>query len=142
RRMIVPIVKVRDNIIPIPIPSLFSEMVNPLKSHRSIHPSAITVLIKNLHYLQDLVQHNHLPDATRPEVIKAVTELKKRVSETREKPVQLIQNYSISNNIQPFMPSLNALRQIVSHSKKIEKIPQTQNVLEINIPPLLRVTLN
>ncbi|CAG8850457.1 7659_t:CDS:1, partial [Racocetra persica] len=96
----------------------------------------------NLHYLQDLVQHNHLPDATRPEVVKAITELKKRASETREKPVQLIQNYSISDDIQPFMPSLNALRQIVSRSKKIEKIPQTQNVLEINIPPSLHVTLN
>ncbi|CAG8591948.1 11212_t:CDS:2, partial [Cetraspora pellucida] len=104
--------------------------------------SAIMVLIKNLYYLQDLVQHNHLPDATRPEDVKAVTELKKRASETREKPIQLIQNYSISDDIQPFMPSLNALRQIVSHSKKIEKIPQTQNVLEINIPPLLCVTLN
>ncbi|CAG8606742.1 16790_t:CDS:2 [Cetraspora pellucida] len=74
------------------------------------------LMVKNLHYLQDLVQHNHLPDATHPEVIKAVTELKKRASETRKKPVQLIQNY--------------------------KKIPQTQNVLEINIPPSLHVTLN
>ncbi|CAG8799731.1 31948_t:CDS:1, partial [Racocetra persica] len=48
----------------------------------------------------------------------------------------------ISDDIQPFMLSLNALRQIVSYSKKIEKIPQTQNILEINIPPSLRITLN
>ncbi|CAG8724452.1 14253_t:CDS:2, partial [Cetraspora pellucida] len=98
----------------------------------------------NLHYLQEMDGHNHLPDATRSEVVKAVTEIKKRASESREKPIQLIQNSmaNISENVQPFMPSLDALRQIIFRSKPIEKIPQSHNVLEINIPSSLCVTLN
>ncbi|CAG8725296.1 4546_t:CDS:2 [Cetraspora pellucida] len=88
--------------------------------------------------------HNHLPDATHSKVIKAVTEIKKHASESREKPIQLIQNFmaNISEDVQPFMPSLDALRQIIFHSKPIEKIPQSHNVLEINILSSLHVTLN
>ncbi|CAG8846582.1 36884_t:CDS:1, partial [Racocetra persica] len=60
-------------------------------------------------------KHNHLPDASHSEVVKAVTEIIKRASESREKPVRLIQDYisTISNNVQPFMPSQNALREII-----------------------------
>ncbi|CAG8794285.1 2445_t:CDS:1, partial [Racocetra persica] len=48
---------------------------------------ATTYLIKNLHYLQDdSGKHNHLPDASRSEIVKAVTEIKKCTSESREKP--------------------------------------------------------
>ncbi|CAG8586190.1 16058_t:CDS:2 [Cetraspora pellucida] len=105
---------------------------------------ATTLLIKNLHYLQDMSEHKHLPDASRVEVVKAITEVKKRASQSKEKPVQLIQNYmaTLSEDVKPFLPSHNALRKTVVRSRKTVQLPQPQHALNFDLPPTLCNTLN
>ncbi|CAG8774250.1 1173_t:CDS:1, partial [Cetraspora pellucida] len=41
-------------------------------------------------------------------------------------------------DVQLIMLSLNALRQIVTHIRKIEKLPQLGDTLDFNIPPSLQ----
>src|SRR5947208_9726550 len=53
---------------------------------------ATTILLNDLHYLDNFVAHNHAPQASNTNVARAVAEIKKRARETREKPVQIIQN--------------------------------------------------
>ncbi|CAG8754068.1 32510_t:CDS:2, partial [Racocetra persica] len=44
------------------------------------------LMVKEKNRRDDSGKHNHLPDASHSEVVKAVTEIKKRASESREKP--------------------------------------------------------
>ncbi|CAG8839543.1 24676_t:CDS:2, partial [Racocetra persica] len=73
-------------------------------------PSHATIyLIKNLHYLQDdSGKHNHLHDASH-------------------------YMFTISNNVQPFMPSQNVLHEIIVRSRKTEQLPQSQDILDLII---------
>ncbi|CAG8625909.1 12099_t:CDS:2 [Dentiscutata heterogama] len=103
-----------------------------------------TLLIKNLHYLQDMSEHKHLPDASHVEVVKAITEIKKHTSQSKEKPIQLIQNYmaTLPEDIKLFLPSHNALRKAVVHFRKTVQLLQLQHALDFDLPLTLCNTLN
>ncbi|CAG8725673.1 24059_t:CDS:2 [Cetraspora pellucida] len=66
-------------------------------------------------------EHKHLPNASHVEVVKAIIKVKKRASQSKEKLVQLIQNYmaTLSEDVKPFLPSHNALRKTVEVAGQI-----------------------
>ncbi|CAG8855267.1 31189_t:CDS:2, partial [Gigaspora margarita] len=89
---------------------------------------AITKFINNLHYLKQFNDHNHTPQASSAEVAKSIAHIKELAKETNDQPAQVIQNtiISISEEIYPYVPSQNALR----------------NLDDIDIPNSLCLTLN
>jgi hypothetical protein len=104
---------------------------------------AVTTLKNGIHYLKSSSGHDiHAPQASRPQVIKAVAEIKKRARETREAPTQIIQDnmINIARDVRPHMPSLNALRQAITRVRKTG-LPQPQSASDINIPASLCNTL-
>jgi hypothetical protein len=101
--------------------------------------------LKNgLHFLKDFSNHNHSPQASSASIAKAIAGIKRRASETREKPIQIIQNsiVNISEEICPYMPSRNALRRKITRVRKMEMSSEPQSIAEINIPNSLCITLN
>jgi hypothetical protein len=97
------------------------------------------------HYLKKVVNHNHTPQASSANnVAKAIAGFKRRVSETREKPVQIIQNNmaNIPEEIRPYMLSRNALRRKIARVRKVETPSEPQSIAEVNIPDSFRITLN
>jgi hypothetical protein len=105
---------------------------------------ATTILNNGLHYLTKFVNHDHSPQASGANIAKAIAGIKRRANETREKPVQIIQNnmINISKEICPYMPSRDALRKRITRVRKAEIPPEPQSIAEVNIPESLRITLN
>ena len=96
------------------------------------------------HYLQNFVEHNHGSQASNAEVAKITAHIKRQASETRDKPAKIIQDnvISMSEEVRPYIPSLNALRRTISHVRRLELPPQPQNITEVDIPESLCLTLN
>jgi hypothetical protein len=103
-----------------------------------------TILSNDSHYLKSFIDHDHTPQASDANVAKAVFDIKKRASETREKPIQIIQNnmINIPQETRPYMPSRDALRRKIARVRKVETLPEPQSITELNIPNSLCVTLN
>ena len=102
------------------------------------------MLYNNLHYLKNFVAHGHAPQASNTNVAKAVAEVKKRARETREKPIQIIQNnmVNISEETRPCMPSRDSLRKRIARVRKTETPSEPQSITEVNIPNSLQITLD
>jgi hypothetical protein len=64
---------------------------------------AITKFSNNSHYLQKFVDHNHSPQASSSSVAKTVALIKQQAKETRNQPIQIIQDnlVNISENTAP-----------------------------------------
>ena len=105
---------------------------------------ATTKFTNGLHYLEKSTDHNHSPQASSGDVAKAVARIKRQAQETRDRPVQIIQNniVNLSEKITPYMPSQNALRMRIKHIRRAEMPPEPQNINEIDIPTSLKTTLN
>ena len=89
-----------------------------------------------MHFFKDFSNHNHSPQASSASVAKAIAGIKRWASETREKPIQIIQNsiVDISDEICPYLPSCNALRRKITQVRKMEMSLELQSIAEINIP--------
>ncbi|CAG8834763.1 24015_t:CDS:1, partial [Racocetra persica] len=101
------------------------------------------VLNNGLHYLKQSSEHIYAPQASRSEVVKAVAKIKKCVLETRKKPTQLIQDNmnSIPEEVRPYMPTLSALRRVVTRAQKNKGLQELQSASDLILPPSLCNTL-
>jgi hypothetical protein len=62
------------------------------------------------HVLKSTKEHNHSPEATRADVIKTLDIIKKAASNTRDQPVQIIQDAAVNmNQIHTFICQINKL---------------------------------
>ncbi|CAB4424840.1 unnamed protein product [Rhizophagus irregularis] len=57
---------------------------------------ATTIFLNSKHYLKNFVDHHHSPQASKVKVAKTVAQIKQQARETRDKPVQIIQNNIIN----------------------------------------------
>lgn len=105
---------------------------------------ATTIFLDSKHYLKNFVDHHHSPQASKVKVAKTVAQIKQQARETRDKPVQIIQNniINMSQDDHPYMPSKNALRTTIKRVRRAELPPQPQNIGELNVPNPLCLTLN
>ncbi|GBC01522.1 hypothetical protein RclHR1_04210008 [Rhizophagus clarus] len=113
------------------------------KRLESCRGHAITTFLDGLHYLNNFVDHHHSPQASKVKVAKTIAQIKQQACETRDKPAQIIQNntVSMSQDDHPYMPTVNALRTVIKRVRKAERPPQPQNIGEVDVPNLLRLTL-
>ncbi|CAG8526272.1 8557_t:CDS:2, partial [Scutellospora calospora] len=105
---------------------------------------AVTKLVKNEHKLHKFTGHDHGPEASKPEVAKAIHKIKQQARDTRDKLAKIVQESIISTpeEICPYLPSLSALRQTIYRVRQSELSSQTQDILELDIPESLQYTLN
>src|SRR5437660_1659561 len=81
---------------------------------------ATTNFSNGLHYLKNFKDHNHSPQASSGDVAKAVARIKRQAHETRDRPVQIIQNniVNLPEEISPYMPSQNALQMRIKRVRR------------------------
>jgi hypothetical protein len=105
---------------------------------------AVTKLVEGEHRLHKVSEHSHAPEASRVEVINTVNALKERAKETNEPPVQVIQTVStsITNEIYPYLPSRNALRQTINRMRSSELPVEPDSLDDLIIPEDLTKTLD
>jgi hypothetical protein len=78
---------------------------------------ATTIFLNGSHYLLNFVDHHHSPQASKAKVAKTIARIKQQARETKDKPAQIIQNYT-SQEDHPYMPSLNALRTTIKRARR------------------------
>ncbi len=105
---------------------------------------AITTFYNGSHYLKKFVEHDHSPQSSNAEVAKTIGQIKQKARAIRDKPVQIIQDITVNmlQEYYPYMPSSNALRSTIKRVKRAEMPAEPQTIEEVNIPDLLRLTLN
>ncbi len=105
---------------------------------------ATTTFHNGSHYLKKFVEHDHSPQPSNAEVAKTISQIKQKACAIRDKPVQIIQDITVnmSQEYHPYMPSSNALRSRIKCIKRAEIPAQPQTIKEVNVPDLLRLTLN
>jgi hypothetical protein len=105
---------------------------------------AVTELIEDQHYLKKTSDHNHAPEASRINVVKAINMLKRRAQETNDQPVQIIQDIvaNSSQEIYPYFPSHGALRQSVKRIRRTNFPAEPQSIESLVIPNDMQKTLD
>ncbi|CAG8524215.1 3400_t:CDS:2 [Dentiscutata heterogama] len=105
---------------------------------------AVTQLRNNKHYLKSFSKHKHAPQAHKPEVAKVVHQIKQQAKVSRDKPVKIIQDNIISTpeEVRPYLPSVNSLCKTINRVRQSKLPPQPRNIMELNLPESLRLTLN
>lgn len=104
-----------------------------------------TIFVNGQHHIRKFVDHNHSPEASSSKVAKIIGQIKTKAIETREAPCQIIQTVQAhpdNINIHPYMPSKNAIRQIIQRRRHAERLPEPEFIEDINIPENLKTTLN
>lgn len=104
---------------------------------------AITLFTEDQHHLLKATEHSHAAEASRVKVIKSLNLLKERAQQTTDQPVQVIQNVvaSSSQEICPYLPSRDALRQTVKRVRRSNLPAEPQSLANLSIPIDLQVTL-
>jgi MULE transposase domain/FLYWCH zinc finger domain len=105
---------------------------------------ATTILTEDQHHLVKASEHNHAPDASRVKVVKGINLLKERAQQTNEQPAQVIQAIvtGTSQEVYPYLPSHDALRQTVKRMRHIEFPAEPSSLESLVIPSQLQKTLN
>ena len=108
------------------------------------HGRAITKLIEDQHYLQKTSEHNHAAEASRVNVIKTINILKEHAQQTNDQPVQIIQTIAAhsSQEIYPYLPSHNALRQSIKRIRRVDFPTEPQSLEDLVIPENMQKTLD
>jgi len=99
---------------------------------------AVTILVDGNHIVKDnsFLNHNHGPDPCRLLVKKNIKYIVSKALSSRDKPSQIIQEATsrIPVNSQPYMPSVEATRKIISRCRKHQKPPEPTSLSQIDIP--------
>ena len=105
---------------------------------------ATTLLTEDQHHLIKASEHNHAAEASRVNVIKRVNLLKERSQQTTDNPVQVIQNVvaGTSQEVYPYLPSRNALRQTIKRVRHIDLPTEPQSLENLIIPENMQKTLD
>ena len=108
---------------------------------------ATTICIGDRHEICrfDTNQHNHALQASKPEILKACTQMKELAQVSNDQPAQIITNVmaTISRQIQPCLSRKDTLRQQIKRAKRVcdeEVKPQTLN--EFKLPGAYCITLS
>ena len=98
---------------------------------------ATTICIEDQHKIRkfNATQHNHAPQARKPEVSKVCTQMKELAQISNDQPAQIITNVmaTISREIQPCLPRKDVLRQQIKRAKRVcnEVEPKTLNEFKL-----------
>ncbi|CAB4439709.1 unnamed protein product [Rhizophagus irregularis] len=105
---------------------------------------ATTILTEDQHHLVKATDHNHAAEANRVKVIKTIKLLKERSQQSNDNPVQVIQSIvaGTSQDVYPYLPSRDALRQTVKRIRHIDYPIEPQSLDQLIIPENMRKTLN
>src|SRR5436853_7718882 len=89
---------------------------------------ATTKLVEDQHQLKGFSVHNHAAEASRVNVVKTIKVLKERAQQTNNQPVQIIQDVvaNSSQEIFPYLPSRDALRQTIKRVRHIDSLAEPQ----------------
>jgi hypothetical protein len=92
--------------------------------------------------IQEITQHNHLPQPEKTEALLAVSQMLERAKISNERPRVIIKNcqLGVDSEVAPFLIRHDAMRQRISRvrSKKVDYGPNPKNINEIDIPLPLR----
>lgn len=108
---------------------------------------AVTILVDGNHIVKDnsFLNHNHGPDPCRLLVKKNIKYIVSKALSSRDKPSsQIIQEATsrIPVNSQPYMPSVEATRKIISRCRRHQKPPEPTSFSQIVIPRNLCKSFN
>ena len=105
---------------------------------------ATTLFTEDQHYLVKATEHNHAAEASRVKVVKSLNLLKERAQQTTEQPVQVIQRVvaGSSQEICPYLPSRDALRQTVKRVRRTNLPAEPQSLATLIIPENMQITLS
>ena len=105
---------------------------------------AVTKLVNEEHLLTNFGVHNHAPCASAASVAKIRNEIKIQAKSTRYQPIQIIRSATTSAtpSIVPCLPSKNALRKSIKRIRRYDRPSEPTSLVDINIPPELKLTLN
>jgi len=105
---------------------------------------ATTILIEDQHHLHNITNHNHAAEANRVNVAKTIKVLKERAQQTNDQPIQIIQNVitNSSQEIFPYLPSRDALRQSIKRIRRIDSPAEPQSLEDLVIPENWKKTLS
>lgn len=92
----------------------------------------VIILLKIILFLN----HNHRPDPCQLSVKKNIKYIVSKGLFSRDKPSQIIQEATsrIPVNFQPYMPSVEATRKIISRCRRHQKPPEPTSLSQIDIP--------
>ena len=107
---------------------------------------ANTELIEGQHFLRSTIDHSHAAEASRIDVVKSINAIKRKAQETNDQPVQIIQDMvaHTSQEIYPYLPSNNALRQSIKRIRRTcTNYPtEPQSLASLVIPENMQKTLD
>src|SRR5688572_20268439 len=107
---------------------------------------ANTELIEGQHFLRSAIDHSHAAEASRIDVVKSINAIKRKAQETNDQPVQIIQDMVAhsSQEIYPYLPSNNALRQSIKRIRRTcTNFPtEPQSLASLVIPENMQKTLD
>lgn len=101
---------------------------------------AKTILVNEQHMLRSTKDHNHAPDNTRKDVSVAVHNLKRRATDTKESPAQLVQSEcnDVPGPSQASLPNKQALLQVVARTRRKNVSAQHNSLENTDVPLDLR----
>ncbi|CAF4412360.1 unnamed protein product, partial [Rotaria sp. Silwood2] len=93
----------------------------------------------------DAQQHNHAPEASKPEVLKACIQMKELGQISNDQPARIINDViaTTSREIQPCLPRKDAVRQQIKRARRVcdeELEPKTLD--DFKLPDAYSITLN
>jgi hypothetical protein len=102
---------------------------------------ATTICIGHQHKIRkfDAKQHNHAPEASKLEVLKACVQMKELAQISNDQPAQIISNViaTTSREIQPCLPRKYALRQQIKRAKRVCNEEKLWTILNYQMRTLL-----
>ncbi|CAG8743867.1 8663_t:CDS:1, partial [Dentiscutata erythropus] len=87
------------------------------KDSRNCKGRVVTILEDQSHVLKKFSEHNHAPEPSHADVIQALNNMREIVSQSRERPSQIIHDATINMPEDSFyyMPNNEALHKQISH---------------------------
>ena len=105
---------------------------------------ATTILTEDQHHLVNASEHNHAAEANRVKVINKINVLKESAQQSNDQPAQIIQTAisDTTNEVYPYLPSHDALRQVIKRVRHIDTPVEPQSLESLIIPEDMKKTLN
>ena len=89
-------------------------------------------------------EHNHPAEATRADTLRTVEQIRSQATDTAEAPAAIQQRVlaGAAADVAPYLPSANALRQVIQRKRRAELPIEPDGLHAIDIPEELRTTIN
>lgn len=89
-------------------------------------------------------EHNHPAEATRADTLRTVEQIRSQATDTAEAPAAIQQRVlaGAAADVAPYLPSANALHQVIQRKRRAELPIEPDGLHAIDIPEELRTTIN